>query len=105
MGRPWLNGTAVAYLNVDIATTGPHVDVGATPELHSIIVELMKEIAWPAGNTGVLNSTMYDSWSSDDAEFEVLGSGSDYVSFLHNGISSMDMTSYNGETDPVWHYQ
>lgn len=102
---PWLNGTAVAYLNVDIATTGPHVDVGATPELHSIIVELMKEIAWPAGNTGVLNSTMYDSWSSDDAEFEVLGSGSDYVSFLHNGISSMDMTSYNGETDPVWHYQ
>jgi N-acetylated-alpha-linked acidic dipeptidase len=53
---PWLSGTAVSYLNVDVGVSGPHPGIAATPELHHIAIETMKKVIWE-----VLpgNKTMY----------------------------------------------
>ncbi len=100
---PWLTEAAVSYLNIDIATSGPIPDISATPELHDIAISTMKKIIYPY--RGSTNSTLYDAWySSSQGEVGVLGSGSDYTTFLHRGISSIDMGSYGGPDDPVYHY-
>ncbi|CAG9940948.1 unnamed protein product [Clonostachys rosea f. rosea IK726] len=99
----WLTETAVAYLNIDVGVSGPHVDLSATPELHQIGGELFKKVIFP--NKGAYNETLYDSWVRDyEGIVGVLGSGSDYTSFLHYGISSLDVGSGGGPNDPIWHY-
>jgi N-acetylated-alpha-linked acidic dipeptidase len=99
---PWLTEAAVSYLNIDVATSGPVPDISATPDLHDIAIETMKKVIYPfRGNNG----TLYDAWySGTKGEVAVLGSGSDYTSFLHRGISSIDMGSSGGPDDPVYHY-
>ncbi|KAI1870724.1 uncharacterized protein JN550_004870 [Neoarthrinium moseri] len=97
---PWLTDTAVSYLNVDIAASGPHPSVDATPELHQVAIETMKKISWMD-----TNRTMYDVWYEDtDGEVGVLGSGSDYTAFVHNGIGSLDIGSNPGAESPVYPY-
>lgn len=56
---PWLPNTAVTYLNIDSATSGPHPSISATPELHALGVETMKKVAWPLFG---YNQTMWDVW-------------------------------------------
>jgi N-acetylated-alpha-linked acidic dipeptidase len=99
---PWLTEAAVSYLNIDIATAGPIPDISATPDLHDIAINTMKKVIYPfRGKTG----TLYDAWYSIfKGEVGVLGSGSDYTSFLHRGISSIDMGAVPGPDDPVYHY-
>ena len=100
---PWLTEAAVSYLNIDFATAGPIPTISATPDLHDIAISTMKKVIYPY--RGRTNSTLYDAWYSVSmGEVAVLGSGSDYTSFLHRGISSIDMGSYNGPDDPVYHY-
>lgn len=100
---PWLTEAAVSYLNIDIATAGPVPDISATPDLHDIAISTMKKVIYPY--RGSTNSTLYDAWySASMGEVGVLGSGSDYTTFLHRGISSIDMGSYPGPDDPVYHY-
>ena len=61
----------------------------------------MRKVLWPASS----NETIYDTWFAEtDGEVNVLGSGSDYTSFLHKGISSLDVGSDQGPEDPVYHY-
>lgn len=62
----------------------------------------MKKIVWPYRNT--TDRTLYDVWSEEVGEFGVLGSGSDYTSFLHRGIASIDMGAGGGPDDPIYHY-
>lgn len=99
---PWLANAAVSYLNIDIGSSGPVPDISATPELHEIAIDTMKKVTYPyRGNNG----TLYDAWySASMGEVGILGSGSDYTSFLHRGISSIDMGSSGGPDDPVYHY-
>ncbi|KAF2464932.1 glutamate carboxypeptidase 2 [Lindgomyces ingoldianus] len=99
---PWLKAAAVSYLNVDIAVSGPIPGIAASPDLHAISTELMKKIVWPY--RGTTNRTMYDVWMEEDGEVGVLGSGSDYTSFLHRGVGSIDLGAGRGPTDPVYHY-
>lgn len=88
MQLPWLQGSAVAYLNVDTAASGPNPKLSATPQLHKLAVESMKKIIWPF--KGSKDATMYDVWNDiTDGEVGVLGSGSDYTAFVHNGIPSV----------------
>jgi len=48
---------------------------------------------------------MYDVWYDFlDGEFGVLGSGSDFATFLHQGISAIDFGASGGPEDPIWHY-
>lgn len=83
-----LRKTAVAYLNVDVAVTGPRPDLAATPELHTIATEVMKKVVHP--NFGGFNLSLYDAWrEASGGTVGVLGSGSDYTAFVHSGISSV----------------
>ncbi|KAL2066034.1 hypothetical protein VTL71DRAFT_2105 [Oculimacula yallundae] len=99
----WLTETAVAYLNIDVAVAGPRPDLSATPELHTIALELFEKVIHP--NEGGFNISLYDAWNAvSKGAVGVLGSGSDYTAFLHKGISSLDVGSGPGPTDPIWHY-
>jgi N-acetylated-alpha-linked acidic dipeptidase len=82
---PWLNATAVTYLNIDIGASGPWPYFDASPELHQIAIETMKKIAWMDTNT-----TMYEAWDQFvQGYIGVLGSGSDYTAFVHSGIGAV----------------
>lgn len=97
----WLAESTVAYLNIDVGVSGKSPSLSATPELGTIATDLMKKILWPT----MSNETLYDAWYAEtDGEVGVLGSGSDYTAFLHNGISSLDVGADNGPDDPVYHY-
>ena len=97
----WLAESAVVYLNIDVGVSGKSPSLSATPELSTIATDIMKKVMWPT----MPNETLYDAWSvENDGEVGVLGSGSDYTSFLHNGISSLDVGSDQGADDPVYHY-
>ncbi|KAK6077777.1 glutamate carboxypeptidase-like protein 2 [Seiridium cupressi] len=97
---PWLNETAVTYLNVDIGASGPHVYFDASPEIHQVVQDTMKKILWLDGNR-----TMYDQWYEDvDGRIGVLGSGSDYTAFVHKGIGSLDIGASGFDQDPIYHY-
>ncbi|KAF7556010.1 hypothetical protein G7Z17_g1750 [Cylindrodendrum hubeiense] len=99
----WLKETAVAYLNIDVAVSGPRPNLAATPELHKLATETLKKVIYP--NFGSYNISLYDAWyEATGGIVEVLGSGSDYAGFLHNGISSFDTGSSGGPNDPIWHY-
>ncbi|KAI1652876.1 glutamate carboxypeptidase [Daldinia decipiens] len=96
---PWLTDTAVSYLNVDVGTSGPWPYIEATPELHKIATDVMKKVSWKDSRN------MYDVWLEYTQGFiGVLGSGSDYTSFVHRGIGSIDIGSSSGATDPIYHY-
>ncbi|KAF2140554.1 uncharacterized protein K452DRAFT_273177 [Aplosporella prunicola CBS 121167] len=105
---PWLSETTVSYLNVDVGCSGPRPDISASPELHKIATEIARKVIFPYAGTTLtdsLNETFYDAWlRSTEGEFGVLGSGSDYTAFLHNGIGSIDLGAGNGATDPVYMY-
>ncbi|KAK4450236.1 glutamate carboxypeptidase-like protein 2 [Podospora aff. communis PSN243] len=101
----WLKETAVAYLNIDVAVSGPRPGLGGTPELHTLATETFKKVIHP--NFGAFNISLYDAWQSvfaGNARVEVLGSGSDFTAFLHSGISALDMGAGQGSSDPIWHY-
>lgn len=66
----------------------------------------MKKVLWPHPGADELNRTMYDAWYDEtDGNVGVLGSGSDYTAFVHNGISSVDVGASGGPNDAVYHYQ
>ncbi|KAI1082703.1 glutamate carboxypeptidase [Whalleya microplaca] len=97
---PWLTDTAISYLNIDVGAAGPFPDISATPELHALSTDVMKKVSWMD-----TNRTMYDVWyEATGGSIGVLGSGSDYTAFVHNGIGAIDMGSNPGATDPVYHY-
>ena len=97
----WLSNSTVAYLNIDVGVSGKSPSLSATPELGTIATNIMKKIMWPT----MPNETLYDAWlAENDGEVGILGSGSDYTSFLHSGISSLDVGSDQGADDPVYHY-
>ncbi|OHF00646.1 PA domain-containing protein [Colletotrichum orchidophilum] len=99
----WLTETAVAYLNIDVAVSGPRPALATTPELQTVGTEIFKKIIYP--NFGGFNISLYDAWlESSEGIVESLGSGSDYTGFLHRGINSLDVGSNNGASDPIWHY-
>ncbi len=100
---PWLSGAAVAYLNVDQSVAGPDPDISATPELHDAVTASLKKVVYPYH--GYSNLTLYDVWYGlTKGEYGVLGAGSDYVAFVHNGIASLDTGAGQGPADPIYPY-
>ncbi|PSK53120.1 hypothetical protein B9Z65_3320 [Elsinoe australis] len=100
---PWLTTAAVSYLNIDVGASGPNPDISATPDLHRIAIDTMKKVVYD-NYRGYNNLTLYDVWQGLGGEVGILGSGSDYTGFLHNGISSLDMGAGGGPTDAVYPY-
>ena len=114
---------AVAYVNVDVAVSGPNFGASATPALKSFIREVTKEVLSPRGGS------VYDQWrkaggtrssptetlrkeenpeqkqriepEADGVEVGDLGSGSDFTPFFdHLGVPSLDI----GSTGPYGVY-
>ncbi|GKT58363.1 vacuolar protein sorting-associated protein 70 [Colletotrichum tofieldiae] len=84
---PWLVTNAVAYLNLDVAVSGPRTALSGSGEIQTVAIEMMKKVLFPEG-WGV-GPTLYDMWfNTTEGEIPPLGSGSDYAAFYHNGISA-----------------
>jgi len=95
-----LQDKAVAYLNVDVAVSGPNFGASSVPSLWKLVRSATREVKDP--KTG---KSIYQQWQdhsregkSDDQELTgealiaPLGSGSDYTPFLqHLGVASIDM--------------
>ncbi len=96
-----LKEKAVAYLNVDVAVSGPNFGTSAVPSLWKLIRGATREVKDP--KTG---QSIYQQWqvrareqrpeaekdSRQEAVIGALGSGSDFTPFLqHLGIPAADM--------------
>jgi len=97
---PWLNASAVAYLNVDIGATGPNFKASAAPLLNRALIETTKLVLSP--NQTIVGQTVYDVWHK---HINTMGSGSDFTAFQDfAGIPSIDMGFGPGPDTPVYHY-
>ncbi|KAI8245676.1 putative glutamate carboxypeptidase [Colletotrichum sp. SAR 10_99] len=100
---PWLVTNAVAYLNLDVAVSGPRTALSGSGEIQTLAIDMMKKVLFP--EDWDVGPTLYDMWfNTTEGEIPPLGSGSDYAAFYHNGISAIDIGSDGGKTDPVYHY-
>src|ERR1700752_3798036 len=100
-----LKEKAVAYLNLDVAVSGPNFGASSVPSLWKLMRSVTRDIKDP--KTG---KTIYQQWqdkakegradgdeSNGEARIGSLGSGSDYTPFLqHLGVPSTDM-GFNGD--------
>ncbi len=92
---------AVAYLNVDISTTGPNFLAGAVASLNPTIIEVARDVTDPNSRRSLLEAwtkaTATSSADGGDASDSLvendLGSGSDYTVFLNFlGVPVVDLT-------------
>jgi N-acetylated-alpha-linked acidic dipeptidase len=106
-----LNQKAVAYLNCDVAVTGPDFSANGVGSLRDLVLEVAGRIPDPKKGKSILqfwSEKTKRSWATSepvdldqpDREFYLnltqLGSGSDYTAFLdHLGIASVDF-SFDG---------
>jgi len=101
---PWLSQANVAYVNVDVGTTGTHFNAAASPLLNKLIYEVADLILSP--NQTILGQTVGDLW---DKKISTMGSGSDFTAFQDfAGIPSIDM-GFGQDPNvpggpPVYHY-
>ncbi|KAL7274490.1 hypothetical protein RUND412_002617 [Rhizina undulata] len=96
----WAVPNVVAYLNVDVAVSGPNLVFAGVPEIHDIVKETLKKVQHPVEE----GKTLYDVWAGNNGTITPLGSGSDYTAFVHSGIASLDMGFKAGSNDPIYHY-
>ncbi len=109
-----LKRKAVAYLNVDEATSGPHLEAKAVASLAPLLVEVSRTLQGPSGQS------LYQAWresqrrkrggrpvSSAELVDTRIGSGSDYTVFLNFlGRPIIELTfegPYGEGTYPVYH--
>jgi N-acetylated-alpha-linked acidic dipeptidase len=101
-----LQKNAVAYLNCDVAVTGPNLGLNGVPSLRELALQAAKDVPEPkrGGSIGTAwESAQRSAWAQrtpvelngKDATFQPrlqpLGSGSDYTAFLDNlGVPSFD---------------
>lgn len=94
--REMLEKTAVAYINLDMASMGPQFGSSASPSLKRVIVEASRSVP-QARDPG---RSVYDEWfaRAPDANAEGepaigwLGGGSDHIGFVcHVGVASASL--------------
>ena len=97
---PWLSGSAVAYINVDVGTQGPEFRTSASPLLNRVLYEATAQVLSP--NQTVAGQTVGDLW---DKAISTMGSGSDFTAFQDfAGIPSLDMGFGASAGSAVYHY-
>ena len=98
---PWIKDVNVAYLNVDVAVSGPTFKTGATPTLSHVVRDVAHRVQSP--NQTIEGQTVGDLW---DGQIEPLGSGSDFTAFQdYAGVPCMNLGfEGGGPNDPVYHY-
>ena len=83
-----LKRNAYAYINVDVAATGPNLQVDASPMFTTALTNVLKRTRDP--NTGRM---MNNLWQEKNQKLGELGAASDYVAFQDfAGVSSIDLT-------------
>jgi N-acetylated-alpha-linked acidic dipeptidase len=106
-----LEAGGVAYINLDVAATGPDLDVGGVPSLRDLIVEAAAAVPEPKKGGSLLQAwerRLRSEWAREEPvclhgpeeTFELrlrpLGSGSDFTPFIdHAGVASVDF-SFDG---------
>lgn len=96
---PWLQDANVAYVNLDIAVSGPEFEGGATPTLSEALRDATKKILSP--NQTVEGQTIWDLWSR---QISPLGSGSDFTAFQdYAGVPCLSFGFTAGKDSPVYH--
>lgn len=97
---PWLDHASVAYVNVDIATTGTHFNAAASPLLNKLLYETTALIQSP--NQTIPGQTIADLWSG---HISTMGSGSDFTAFQDfAGVPSIDFGFTPDEGEAVYQY-
>ncbi|KAK0656557.1 hypothetical protein B0T16DRAFT_343726 [Cercophora newfieldiana] len=97
---PWISKANVAYLNVDVGTSGHHFKASASPLLDNVIYAATKSVLSP--NQTVLGQTVYDVWNR---RITTMGSGSDFTAFQDfAGVPSLDVGFGPSPGDAVYHY-
>nr|POE62752.1 putative glutamate carboxypeptidase [Quercus suber] len=97
---PWLSASTIAYINVDVATSGPHFNVAAAPLLNQALYNVTAEVQSP--NQTVHGQTVRDVWSGN---IKTMGSGSDFTAFQDfAGIPCIDVGFKPSASDPIYHY-
>ena len=99
---PWLSGSAIAYLNVDVGARGSNFEASASPLLNRVIFEATGLVQSP--NQTEPNRSVRDTWSG---VVHTMGSGSDFTAFQDfAGIPSLDIgfAADPGAGNAVYHY-
>jgi N-acetylated-alpha-linked acidic dipeptidase len=97
---PWLSGSAVAYLNVDIGAVSQNFDASASPLLNKALFDVTSHVQSP--NQTIKGQTVRDLW---DGRISPMGSGSDYTAFQDfAGIPSLDIGFKGGAVSAVYQY-
>lgn len=97
---PWLKHSVVAYVNVDVATTGPHFNAAASPLLNKMLFETTELVQSP--NQTIPGQTVADLWNH---HIDTMGSGSDFTAFQDfAGIPSVDFGFGGIPGSAVYHY-
>ncbi len=115
--REMLEKSAVAYINLDMASMGPQFGAGASPSLKRLIVEAARSV--PQARDP--QQSVYEEWfaRSPDKEAEGeptigwLGGGSDHIGFVcHVGVASASLggggspgTAYHTARDTLTWYR
>ncbi|KAL2365990.1 hypothetical protein RJZ56_000994 [Blastomyces dermatitidis] len=96
----WLSKSIVAYLNVDVATSGQHFKASASPLLNKAIYEATSLVLSP--NQTVEGQTVLDVWNG---KISSMGSGSDFTAFQDfAGIPCVDYGFKRKDGDAVYQY-
>ncbi|EGG04634.1 glutamate carboxypeptidase [Melampsora larici-populina 98AG31] len=104
--QKWIKRNVAVYLNTDISAAGSQLDIGASPSLVPVFLDVSKKIEDPEDD----QRTLYDRLASqqnstNEISIGPLGSGSDFTPFLqHVGIASADAGFGPADGDPVYHY-
>ncbi|ODV82781.1 hypothetical protein CANARDRAFT_204542 [[Candida] arabinofermentans NRRL YB-2248] len=100
-----LQKNLVAYINLDVASIGGVLSMGASPLLHDLLRETADLLPYPTKDGSYQSLYEHFKETSNDT-IHYLGSGSDYTVFLdHLGIPSVDLGFGPSAKDtPVYHY-
>jgi N-acetylated-alpha-linked acidic dipeptidase len=97
---PWLQDANIAYVNLDVAVSGPYFGGGATPSLNQALRDATHKVLSP--NQTVKGQTIGDLW---DGRIDTLGSGSDFTAFQdYAGVPCLSLTFGGSHGTPVYHY-
>lgn len=97
---PWLSGSNVAYINVDVGASGPSFRASAAPLLNQVLRDATHMV--PSPNQTVTGQTVGDVWGG---KISTMGSGSDFTAFQdHAGVPCIDMGFRRAANGPVYHY-
>ncbi|KAH8934801.1 hypothetical protein BDL97_18G103500 [Sphagnum fallax] len=99
-----LGTSAVAYLNVDCAVSGPGFSAGASPQLDNLLQEVTKQVKDPDS----VDHSVFEQWVASHKGSTPLihrlgGGGSDFVAFLqHAGVPALDL-QFGDDDYPMYH--